>query len=112
MVATHLPFMTPDESTYRMISTYLMSQYFLHKQGQVADLELKSFLTFLHEARETNSAFCDRIHVLGVKDASLNALSNLNAMGEIVSLSIEAEDLKRWERMFVKHWGGSDPGMA
>jgi len=105
MVATHLPFMTSDETTYRMISTYLMSQYFLHRHGREADLELKGFLDFLHEARETNASFCARLHALGVKDASLNALANLNAMGEIVSLSIEDGELERWERLFLRHWG-------
>jgi hypothetical protein len=105
MVATHLPFMTPDESTYRMISTYLMSQYFLHRHGRDADLALTGFVAFLEEARETNASFCARLHALGVKDASLNALANLNAMGEIVSLSIEEGELERWERLFLKHWG-------
>lgn len=107
MVATHLPFMTADEATYRMISTYLMSQYFLHKRGHPADLALAGFLGFLNEARETNVAFCGRLHALGVKDASLNALSNLNAMGEIVSLSILDEDLTRWEELFVAAWGSA-----
>jgi len=105
MVATHLPFMTSDETTYRMISTYLMSQYFLHRHGKEADLKLEGFVAFLHEARETNASFCARLHALGVKDASLNALANLNAMGEIVSLSIEDGELERWERLFLKHWG-------
>jgi hypothetical protein len=111
MVATHLPFMTSDESTYRMISTYLMSQYFLHKQGLGADLALVGFLDFLREARDTNGAFCERLHALGVKDASLNALHSLNAMGEIVSLTIQEQDLERWERLFVSTWGrAAGPG--
>lgn len=107
MVATHLPFMTPDESTYRMISTYLMAQYFLHRMGRPADLKLEGFVAFLVEARATNTAFCERLHALGMKDANLNALSNLNALGEIVSLSIETQDLERWERLFARHYGES-----
>jgi hypothetical protein len=105
MVDTHLPFMSPDESTYRTISMYLMAQYFLKQRGRPADWDLKDLVRFLAEARETNAAFCRRLQSLGVKDASLNALSNLNAMGEITSLSIETSDLTRLERIFAEHYG-------
>ncbi len=105
MVDTHLPFMTPDESTYRTISMYLLAQYFRHKQGKTADWELADLVHFLAKARETNTAFLRRLQSIGVRDASLNALSNLNAMGEITSLSIESRDLKRIERIFNDQYG-------
>jgi len=105
MVDTHLPFMTPDESTYRTISMYLLAQYFRHKQGKQADWELAELVRFLSEARDTNTAFLRRLQSIGVRDASLNALSNLNAMGEITSISIESFDLRRLERIFSDQYG-------
>jgi len=105
MVDTHLPFMSADESTYRMISTYLTAQFFRHKAGKPADWEMKDLLRFLSECRETNSAFCRRLQSLGVRDASLNAMSILNAMGEITSLSIETFDMNRWQRIFEENLG-------
>ncbi len=105
MVDTHLPFMTPDESTYRTISMYLLAQYFRHKQGKEADWELAELVRFLSEARDTNTAFLRRLQSIGVRDASLNALSNLNAMGEITSISIESFDLRRLERIFSDQYG-------
>lgn len=105
MVDTHLPFMTSEESSYRMISMYLMAQYFRERQGLRADWELKDLLRFLAEASETNASFCRRLQSLGIKDASLNAMSTLNALGEITSLSIETEDFARWERIFRESYG-------
>lgn len=105
MLATHLPFMTSDESTYRTISMYLMAQYFLHREGRRADWDLTNLLGFLREIHETNAAFCRRLQSLRVRDASLNALTILNAMGEIASLSLEADDLSRWERLFSEPYG-------
>jgi hypothetical protein len=32
----------------------------------------------------------------------------LNAQGEIASLSIETDDLRRWARIFAEHYG--EPG--
>jgi hypothetical protein len=61
---------------------------------------MKGLLRFLSECHETNSAFCRRLQALGGRDASLNAMSILNALGEITSLSIETFDLTRWERIF------------
>jgi len=107
MVDTHLPFMNADESTYRMISTYLTAQFFRHKAGKPADWEMKDLLRFLSECRETNTAFCRRLQTLGVRDASLNAMSILNAMGEITSLSIETFDMSRWERIFQSNLGSA-----
>jgi hypothetical protein len=100
MVDTHLPFMNADESTYRMISMYLTAQFFRHKSGKRPDWEMKDLLRFLSECRETNSSFCHRLQALGVRDAPLNAMSILNALGEITSLSIEHFDMSRWERIF------------
>jgi len=104
MVDTHLPFMTPDESTYRLIAMYLTAQYFMHKWGQPADWELANLVRFLGEARETNAAFCHRLQSLGIKDAMLNAVANLNAMGEMTSMTIELADLERLEAIFAQHY--------
>ena len=106
MVDTHLPFMKPDESCYRMISMYLTAQYFRARAGQEPDWDLDGFLGFLRACHETNAGFCNRLRAIGVKDASLNALAMLSAAGEITSLSIETEDLERWRRIFLAHYGG------
>jgi hypothetical protein len=104
MVATHLPFMSPSETVYRMMGMYLLAQFFLEKKGRPGDWSLSGFVTFLDEARTTNTSFCRRIQSIGVKDASLNAFNMLNAMGEIARISLEADDLTRWERIFLAHY--------
>lgn len=106
MVDTHLPFMSPEESTYRMIGMYLTAQYFRMRHGLEPDWQLKHLVAMLKECRITNSAFCRRLQSLGVRDASLNALAILNHMGEITSFSVETDDFQRWERIFMAHHGG------
>ena len=104
MVETHLPFMSAEESTYRMISMYLLAQFFRTPQGLLPDWDLKELLALLEECRQTNAAFVRRLQTLGINDATLNALAMLNTMGEITSLSIEG-DLKRLEKIFQEHYG-------
>jgi len=105
MVDTHLPFMSSSESVYRTLSMYLLAQYFRMKNGDTPDWNLDGVVTFLREARTTNHAFCRRLQSLGIKDASLNAMNSLNAMGEITRLSLESGDLTRWEAIFLEHFG-------
>lgn len=104
MVATHLPFMSTEESTYRMVSSYLMAQYFLAQEGRPADFSLDGLVSFLESARVANAGFCKRVSSTGVKDASLNALSTLNALGEITSLELQSGALQVWRKRFLAHW--------
>ena len=39
MVETHLPFMSAEESTYRMISSFFLGRHFARRAGQSADPE-------------------------------------------------------------------------
>jgi hypothetical protein len=110
MLATHLPFMSSEESTYRTVSMYLTAQYFLSKSGQAADWDLTRLLDLLKECHEANARFCGRLRSLGVGDAVLNALALLNVQGELTSLSLETGDLARWQRIFAEHFG--DGGKA
>jgi hypothetical protein len=103
MVATHLPFMTSDESTYRMVSMYLMGQFFNARDGRAPDWGLAGLTEFLESARQANAGFCSRIKTLHVKDALLNALAILNALGEVTSLTLVDKDLGRWRRYFFLH---------
>lgn len=108
MVQTHLPFMSPEESTYRLIGMYLLAQYFRDKQGLQPDWDLDQLVRLLEECRQTNAGLVRRLQTLGITDATLNALAELNTMGEISSLSIE-DDLKRLEKIFGDHYGRRAP---
>jgi hypothetical protein len=104
MVDTHLPFMSPEESTYRVIAMYLLAQFFRSKQGLAPDWDLDQLVSLLEECRLSNAGLVRRLQTLGINDATLNALTVLNTMGEITSLSIDG-DLKRLEKIFSDHYG-------
>jgi hypothetical protein len=96
--------MTPDESTYRMISMYLTAQYFLQEAGLEADFRLRGFRALLRDVRQTNQALCDRMRGLYISDATLNALTALASMGEITEISIAAQDLERLRKLFLSQY--------
>lgn len=106
LVATHLPFMSSDESTFRTVSSYLLAQYFAARDGRAPDWGLEGLVRYLEEAKKANAGLCLRLRSTGVRDAALNALSILNAQGEIASLSIVHDDLARWRRLYREVFGG------
>jgi len=107
MVDTHLPFMTLEESTYRIISMYLTAQYFVHKTGGTPDWDLKGLLQFLKETHNVNVGFSERLRSIRVRDASLNAVVNLNTSSDFISIAVQTNWLNRFEKIFLEHagWG-------
>ncbi|MCU0242776.1 MAG: hypothetical protein MUF51_10185 [Vicinamibacteria bacterium] len=104
MLATHLPFMDSDESTFRTISMYLTAQYFLAKNGRPADWSLANMLPFLKDCHMANAGICERLRSLGIRDAVLNALAVLNMQGELTCITLETGDFDRWRRVFAEHY--------
>ncbi|MCA9689668.1 MAG: hypothetical protein KC636_08660, partial [Myxococcales bacterium] len=80
MVETHLPFATPDETTYRILAMYLMGQYFAYRRGEHADWELEELLDFFEEVQTVNVSFCNRLQGIDSEGASVNAVAILEDM--------------------------------
>ena len=113
MVDTHLPFMTIEESTYRIISMYLTAQHFIKARGGTPDWDLQGLLDLLAQTHRVNVGFTQRLRSLRIRDASLNAVVNLNASSDFISIAMESNWLERFEKIFVDHagWGDSIEGI-
>lgn len=108
MVETHLPFATWQETTYRMISMYLMAQFFAYKEGGRPDWDLTRLVEFFQDVYQVNNAFFARLDSVRLEEsgeASLNGVSILNASVNLACMSIEMNDLEHWRQLFLAHWG-------
>ena len=105
MVRLHLPFASIAETTYRTISMFMMAQYFRHRNGKKADVELDSLGDILKQIRIVDTAFCQRLSSAESEDAGVNAVVILTTFGDMVSYSVSKPDLERWERLFQPHLG-------
>ncbi len=100
MVRYHLPFATLEETNYRVLSTYLLAQYFLQRQGKKPDWEFKNLIKMYEAIKIVNENFCKRLLNMNVEDASLNAVVNLDAFADFVPFSITENMLEEMERTF------------
>jgi len=82
MVRYHLPFASVEETVFRSASTYLLGQYFRHKQGLPADLDLSGLMKIYEEVQEVNMGMADRLRSVPAKDANINALIVLDVFAK------------------------------
>ncbi|MBU2489175.1 MAG: hypothetical protein KKA60_07270 [Proteobacteria bacterium] len=99
MARFHLPFASEAETTYRAASMYLLAQYFLHKQGQEADLSLSGLTAIYQNLEIVNSSVARRLRAASSTDSTVNAVILLDMFAKTLPISIE-ESLDRIGHLF------------
>jgi hypothetical protein len=100
MVFTHLPFSTMEETLFRVMSMYLVAQFLRARRGQAPDWELKNLVRMYEDIYAVNVAFIRRIQSINPKDASLNAVANLDCFGAFTRFSLEKKSLEQLEALY------------
>jgi hypothetical protein len=100
MVRTHLPFASRTESVYRVISMYLMAQYFRKQRGMEPDWDLKNLVELYDEIGKVNHAFSNRMFAQYEKDANINALVILKYVAELLTGTLQNNSLDDMESFF------------
>lgn len=89
MVRFHLPFAALEETTYRMVSMYLIAQYYRHRRGESADWTLSGLEAVYDDVGAVNESFAGRLRAAACKDANVNAMVNLDCMAKVVPFMVE-----------------------
>jgi hypothetical protein len=107
MVETHLPFASWQETVYRVVSMYVLSQYFRMKAGKKPKWDLQGLVDYYEEVQRINVAFNDRLNNIPLRegDASLNAISILSSYASMAAMKIQDDDLEHWKNIFMETWG-------
>jgi uncharacterized protein DUF6901 len=86
MVRFHLPFASLDETVFRMVSMYLLVQYYRNQDGNKAEWRLDGLTKVYAAVGMVNRDFANRLRDAAKKDANLNALVNLDCFASMVPL--------------------------
>ncbi len=105
----HLPFANTRETRFRVLSMYLLAQYFVAKRGHRPDWELKGILDIYRDVRTVNKHFCKRLSALQGGDASLNALMILDVFADSITFSLEEDALDELEALFTPYLSPEAP---
>jgi len=104
MVRYHLPFPTLIETQYRVMSMYLLAQYFLYRRGKTPDWELKNLVKTYDDIQIVNKSIAQRLSHIKTKDAMLNALIKLDIFAKHISDLINKNALDDMERLFYAYF--------
>lgn len=88
LVRYHLPFATLEESVYRVVSMYLLVQYFLKKKGRKPDWDLKKLSEIYENIRLINAGIAERLKNAAKKDATITAVANLDYLASLLPFLI------------------------
>ena len=102
MVRFHLPFATANETIFRAVSMYLLTQYFREHNGLDPDWSLEGLFTIYREIGRVNKGMWNRLSKASGFDANVNALIVLSALGEALRFSLK-KDLETLAPFFTKH---------
>jgi len=100
MAHFHLPFASLDEIVYRATSSYLLGQYYVNKDGGIADLTLTGLKAQYQEIQTLNYHFMQRIRAASDGDASLDVLSTLFSISSLFSFNLE-QHLEQLRPLFI-----------
>ena len=89
MARFHLPLASNEETLYRATSMYLLSQYFVKKNGSTADLELDGLGKIYKEMETINAAVANRLRAATSTDSSVNAIVVLDVYAKSVKMVID-----------------------
>ncbi len=104
MVRYHLPFATLEETQYRVISMYLLAQYFRGQHGQSPDWKLRDLVKMYEEIQAVNEYFVNRLPRADAKDPSINALVILQAFSYAIVFSVDRQMLDELELLFKAYF--------
>lgn len=100
LVRFHLPFASLEETEFRVMSMYLLAQYFRMKNNQEADWDLKGLVKVYEDIQKVNQTVAAKIADLEKRDTSINAVVVLNNFADFVTFSIDEKDFDHIEKIF------------
>ncbi len=105
MVRIHLPFANLRERKYRVLTMYLLAQYFVEKWGGEPDWNFNDLVNIFNDVSTLNRYFCDKLNKMLVKDATINAIISLDAFAFYTSMHITKNMLNVLEDSFKPYLG-------
>ena len=89
MARQHLPFSSMQETLSRVVSSYLLKQYFVMKSGGTPDWELKGLHSLYQSLDVVNGAFINRVRQASAHDSNLNAICGFGTFSKLYTMALD-----------------------
>jgi hypothetical protein len=102
MARFHLPLASKEETIYRASSMYLLAQYFIHRAGRKADIELTGLKKIYDDIQVVNVSIVKRLRAATETDSSVNAVILLDMYAKAIPFVIE-DSLEEIRHLFTPY---------
>ncbi len=102
MARFHLPLANEQETVYRAVSSYMLAQYFRHRQGLAVDLDFTGLNLLYHNLQIVNMSVVRRLRKASRTDSSVNALILLDLYAKAMPFSL-ADSLEEFQHLFAAY---------
>lgn len=92
LVKFHLPFASLEETEYRVLAMYVLSQYFRYMRTGQADWNLERLRKGYKEIQDVNRNIVEKLSEVEMSDASRNAVVTLSNFAEYILLNLEGKE--------------------
>ncbi|WP_162027285.1 MULTISPECIES: DUF6901 family protein [unclassified Lentimonas] len=106
MVRHHLPFSSSEEATYRIVAMHALAQFLRMREGLEPDWELTELSKMCQDVNTLNLDFCRRLRSLEVNDSTMNALTGLDSLLQMVDITLDEQLLEDMKKLFRAHLEG------
>jgi len=106
MARFHLPLASFEETIFRSVSSYLIAQYLLERQGRPFDTSLAGLVRIYKDIQTVNVAFTARLKSSG-EIVETNAISLLDMYAQTMPLAID-ESLEEFHELFHSYLDRAD----
>ncbi|MCW8956015.1 MAG: hypothetical protein OQL09_03970 [Gammaproteobacteria bacterium] len=89
MARFHLPLSSEDETIFRATGMYLLAQYFLNKDKQKIDLDLKGLIDIYQQLHIVNDHITGRFRAAFSNDSTVNAVILLDIFAKTMPYAID-----------------------
>lgn len=89
MARFHLPFSTNEETIWRAASTFMMAQFFRHRESGPADFDMAGLQRIYEDIQRLNVAIAKRLRAACAKDSTINAIIILDAFAQSLPFIID-----------------------
>jgi hypothetical protein len=100
MARYHLPFSSLEETIARITSTYLLRQFYQHRDSYEIPVNLKDIEALYNTLVSLNEGMVKRLRGATMAEGSVNAVVILSAYSSLIPMMMEKE-LERLNRLFV-----------
>jgi hypothetical protein len=94
LVRFHLPFASLEETEIRVLSMYILAQFFRIWEGKKTDWKLEKLRDLYANIQRVNRNIVSKLAEIEIKDANRNAVIALSNYADFISLSLSDEEIK------------------